>query len=175
MKRKLSELLSPVPSDIDIAQAVDPLPITDIAADIGLELDELVSYGQHKAKVKLSVRERLGNKINGNYIDVTAITPTPLGEGKTTTIINLAITFANLGKKTILIDGDLRKPVIHKVFDGKNKQGLTHYLSGAEDRRDAIIHSTNIDFNQYSHCISNSKLDDSLKSKQYLFDQELLV
>ena len=44
MKRKLSELLSPVPSDIDIAQAVDPLPITDIAADIGLELDELVLY-----------------------------------------------------------------------------------------------------------------------------------
>ena len=47
MKRKLSELLSPVPSDIDIAQSVDPLPITDIAADIGLELDELVLYGQH--------------------------------------------------------------------------------------------------------------------------------
>ena len=102
MKRKLSELLSPVPSDIDIAQAVDPLPITDIAADIGLELDELVSYGQHKAKVKLSVRERLGNKINGNYIDVTAITPTPLGEGKTTTTVGLCQALgAHLGRKVI--------------------------------------------------------------------------
>ena len=102
MKRKLSELLSPVPSDIDIAQAVDPLPITDIAADIGLELDELVSYGQHKAKVKLSVRERLENKINGNYIDVTAITPTPLGEGKTTTTVGLCQALgAHLGRKVI--------------------------------------------------------------------------
>ena len=66
------------------------------------------------------------------------------GEGKTTTIINLAITYANLGKKTILIDGDLRKPVIHKVFDGSNKKGLTHYLSGVEEKWQSIIHSTDV-------------------------------
>ncbi|SVB09788.1 uncharacterized protein METZ01_LOCUS162642, partial [marine metagenome] len=102
MKRKLSELLSPVPSDLDIAQSVDPLPITDIAADIGLELDELVPYGHYKAKVKLNVKERLSNRTNGNYIDVTAITPTPLGEGKTTTTVGLCQALgAHLGRKVI--------------------------------------------------------------------------
>ena len=67
------------------------------------------------------------------------------GEGKTTTIINLAITYANLGKKTLLIDGDLRKPVIHKVFDENNEIGLTHYLSGVEEKWKNIITPTNVE------------------------------
>jgi len=67
------------------------------------------------------------------------------GEGKTTTIINLAITYANLGKKTLLIDGDLRKPVLHKVFDSNNSKGLTHYLSGMEEKLDNIINNTDIE------------------------------
>ncbi len=102
MKRKLTELLSPVPSDIDIAQSVDPLPITEIAVDIGLKPDELVSYGKYMAKVKLGVKERLSNETNGNYVDVTAITPTPLGEGKTTTTIGLCQALgAHLDKRVI--------------------------------------------------------------------------
>jgi capsular exopolysaccharide synthesis family protein len=67
------------------------------------------------------------------------------GEGKTTTIINLAITYANLGKKTLLIDADLRKPVLHKVFDANNEKGLTHYLSGIEEKIETIISPTDVE------------------------------
>ncbi len=102
MPHKLQNLLTPVPSDIDIAQAVEPLPITQIAEEIGLLPEELEPYGSTKAKVKLSVRDRLADRPNGKYIDVTAITPTPLGEGKTTTTVGLSQALgAHLGKKVI--------------------------------------------------------------------------
>src|SRR5690606_25356530 len=70
-----------------------------IADEVGLRPDELELYGPYKAKVKLSVRDRLGDAPNGNYVLVTAITPTPLGEGKTTTTVGLAQGLgAHLGK-----------------------------------------------------------------------------
>ena len=100
MPHKLSNLRTPVPSDIEIAQAATPLPITQIAAEAGILPDELELYGKSKAKVHLAVRDRLKNAPNGKYIVVTAITPTPLGEGKTTTTVGLSQALgAHVGKK----------------------------------------------------------------------------
>lgn len=93
---------NPVPSDIAIAQAAELHPIAQIAEAMGLLPEEFEFYGPYKAKVHLSVRERLADRPNGKYIDVTAITPTPLGEGKTTTTVGLSQALgAYLGKKVI--------------------------------------------------------------------------
>src|SRR4029077_10549245 len=87
MPQKLSNPRPPVPSDIEIAQAATPLPITQIAAEAGILPDEHDLYGKSKAKVDWSVGDRLKSAPNGKYVVVTAITPTPLGEGKTTTTV----------------------------------------------------------------------------------------
>ncbi len=90
----------PVPSDIEIAQEAELKPITQIAEEVGLLPSELELYGSYKAKVKLEVLERLKDVPDGVYIDVTAITPTPLGEGKSTTMVGLSQALgAQLGKR----------------------------------------------------------------------------
>ncbi|HEY1756692.1 MAG TPA: formate--tetrahydrofolate ligase [Bryobacteraceae bacterium] len=100
MPHKLSNLLNPVPSDLAIAQAATPVPIDRIAHEAGILPDELELYGKNKAKVHLSIRDRLKDAPNGKYVVVTAITPTPLGEGKTTTTVGLSQALgAHLGKK----------------------------------------------------------------------------
>src|SRR6266850_8498183 len=97
---KLTNLLTSVPSDIEIAQAATPIPIDQIASEAGILPEELELYGKTKAKVHLSIRERLKDVRNGKYIVVTAITPTPLGEGKTTTTVGLSQALgAHLNKK----------------------------------------------------------------------------
>ncbi len=84
------KLKNPVPSDIEIAQDSDLKPISQVAEELGLLPDEIEFYGPVKAKVKLDVLDRLKDKPDGIYVDVTAITPTPLGEGKTTTTVGLS-------------------------------------------------------------------------------------
>ena len=97
LKRK-----TPVPSDIEIAQASDIKPITQIAEELGLLPEEIELYGSTKAKVKLEVLQRLANVPDGKYVDVTAITPTPLGEGKTTTTVGLSQALgAHLNKRVM--------------------------------------------------------------------------
>ena len=96
------DLKKPVPADIEIAQAARLKPITQITEELGLLPEEVELYGPYKAKIKLEVLERLKDRPNGKYIDVTAITPTPLGEGKTTTTVGLSQALgAHLGKSVM--------------------------------------------------------------------------
>lgn len=95
-------LQSPVPADIEIAQSAVIKPISLVAEEMGLLPEELELYGDDKAKIRLSVLERLASVADGKYIDVTAITPTPLGEGKTTTTVGLSQALgAHLGQRVI--------------------------------------------------------------------------
>src|SRR5665648_783830 len=103
----------PVPSDIEIAKVAELKPITLVAEELGLHPDELEQYGKYKAKVKLEVLDRLQGKPNGKYIDVTAITPTPLGEGKTVTTIGLSQALAKIGKSVLTC---IRQPSLGPVF-----------------------------------------------------------
>lgn len=102
-----------VPSDIEIAQAAKLKPIQEIAASLGIQEDETECYGKYKAKVDLSILERLKDKPNGKYIDITAITPTPLGEGKTTTTVGLGMGMNRIGKQTVIA---IRQPSLGPVF-----------------------------------------------------------
>src|ERR1043165_550682 len=100
-------------SDLEIAQRATLLPIAEIARSLGLDDDELELHGKTKAKVALSVMKRLADRPNGKYIDVTAITPTPLGEGKTTTTIGLSMALNRVGARTI---ASIRQPSLGPVF-----------------------------------------------------------
>ncbi|MGQ9581278.1 MAG: formate--tetrahydrofolate ligase, partial [Armatimonadota bacterium] len=100
-------------SDVEIAQQNTPNNIRDVAAELGIEEDELIYYGHDKAKVSLGVLERLREHPDGKLILVTAITPTPAGEGKTTTAIGLADALRKLGKRTCLT---LREPSLGPCF-----------------------------------------------------------
>lgn len=104
---------SKVPSDIDIARSATVSPISDIAASIGLGDDDLIPFGRTKAKINLDVLKRIGANAKGKYVDVTAITPTPLGEGKTTTAIGLTQGLGLLGHKAIAA---IRQPSMGPTF-----------------------------------------------------------
>ena len=89
-------------SDLTIAQASRLKPIAAIAADLGLHDDDLEPYGRYKAKLSLNTTERLSERPDAKYIVVTAITPTPLGEGKTTTTVGLGQALGKIGKRPLV-------------------------------------------------------------------------
>ncbi|MBQ9903154.1 MAG: formate--tetrahydrofolate ligase, partial [Synergistaceae bacterium] len=101
------------PSDIEIAQSVTPRPIVKVAEEIGITEDELELYGKYKAKLSPSVTKRLASKENGRLILVTAITPTPAGEGKTTTTVGLVDGLRKIGKNAMAA---LREPSLGPSF-----------------------------------------------------------
>ena len=105
-----------MPSSLEIAQAATLRPILDVAADAGLLAEEVEPYGRYKAKVDLSVIERLADRADAKLINVTAITPTAAGEGKTTTSVSLAQGLGMLGRKPVLC---LREASLGPVFGVK--------------------------------------------------------
>ncbi|MFP4458786.1 MAG: formate--tetrahydrofolate ligase [Candidatus Zixiibacteriota bacterium] len=100
-------------SDIDIAQSIDLKPIGEIAETIGISQDNIYPYGKHIAKVEFEQYEKMKDKPDGKLILVSAITPTPAGEGKTTTSIGLSMGLNRIGKKSIVT---LREPSLGPLF-----------------------------------------------------------
>lgn len=103
-------------SDIEIANQVEMKPIKEVVKPLGIEEDQLTLYGNYKAKLSAHELEALKEKQDGKLILVTAITPTPAGEGKTTTSVGLADGFNKLGKKAMIA---LREPSLGPVFGVK--------------------------------------------------------
>uniref|UniRef100_UPI00402911F3 formate--tetrahydrofolate ligase n=1 Tax=Agathobacter rectalis TaxID=39491 RepID=UPI00402911F3 len=100
-------------TDIQIAQEATMLPIKDVAASIGIEEDDLELYGKYKAKISDELINRIKKNSDGKLILVTAINPTPAGEGKTTTSVGLGEAFGRLGKKALIA---LREPSLGPCF-----------------------------------------------------------
>lgn len=132
-------------SDIEIAQEAKMLPIMDIAKEMGLEEDEVELYGKYKAKVTLDVLARLKDRPNAKYIDVTAITPTPLGEGKTVTTIGLGLALNRIGKKTI---NCIRQPSLGPVF------GIKGGAAGGGYSQVIPMEEFNLHFTGDTHAVS---------------------
>jgi len=101
------------PTDLEIARAARLKPIGEIAAALGIEESELELYGRYKAKITLHVLERLATRPDGKLIAITAITPTPLGEGKTVTAVGLGQAMARIGKRAC---NTFRQPSLGPTF-----------------------------------------------------------
>ena len=100
-------------TDIEIAQEAVMEPITKVAANIGIEADDLELYGKYKAKLSEEFLTKIEDRPNGKLILVTAINPTPAGEGKTTTTVGLGEAFGRMGKKAVIA---LREPSLGPCF-----------------------------------------------------------
>jgi len=100
-------------SDLEIAQQAELRPIVDVAKDAGIQREELKLYGDYMAKVDLSILDRLAEAPDAKFILVTAITPTPLGEGKTVINLGLAQALRHIGKKAM---ATMREPSMGPTF-----------------------------------------------------------
>ncbi len=160
-----------VPSDLAIAQAAKPKPITQIASDLGILEDELDPHGKLKAKVKLSILDRLADRPNGKYIDVTAITPTPLGEGKSTTMVGLTQALGTvLGKNVICC---IRQPSMGPTFNIKGGAAGGGY-SQVVPMEDFNLHMTgDIHAISVSHNLVAAALDTRLFHESRQSDEAL--
>ena len=132
-------------TDIEIAQQCKMKPITEIAAQLGIAPEELEPYGHYKAKLSDDLAKRLENKPDGKLILVTAINPTPAGEGKTTTTVGLGQAMSKIGKNAIIA---LREPSLGPVF------GIKGGAAGGGDARVVPMEDINLHFTGDMHAIT---------------------
>jgi formate--tetrahydrofolate ligase len=152
--------LSKVPSDIEIAQSAKMLPVVEIAKKIGLSEDDLELYGKYKAKISMEAINRLQSKSDGKLILVTAINPTPAGEGKTTTSVGLADGLSKLNKNVIVC---LREPSLGPSFGVKGGAAGGGYAQ-VVPMEDINLHFTG-DFHAitYAHNLLAAMVDNHLQ------------
>lgn len=148
------------PSDIEIAQQTEMEPIVKIAGKLGITEDDLEFYGKYKAKVSFDFWNKIKDRPDGKLILVTAITPTPAGEGKTTTSVGLGQALSKLGKKTCIA---LREPSLGPVFGIKGGAAGGGY-SQVVPMEDINIHFTG-DFHAVTsaHNLLAAILDNSIQ------------
>jgi formyltetrahydrofolate synthetase len=166
------KLLKPVPSDIEIAQAGKLKPILQIAEELGIKESELELFGPYKAKIKLEILDRLAKRKNGKYIDVTAITPTPLGEGKTTTTVGVSQALgAHLGKRVMTV---IRQPSQGPTFGIKGGAAGGGY-SQIIPMEDFNLHLTgDIHAITAAHNLCSAALDARMLHEKETLDDEKL-
>ena len=133
--------------DIEIARNAKLKKITEVAKNLNIDEEEIEQYGKYKAKISSTVYKRLENKENGKLILVTAINPTPLGEGKTTISIGLADGLSYIGKKSILA---LREPSLGPVF------GIKGGATGGGHVQVAPMEDINLHFTGDIHAITSA-------------------
>jgi formate--tetrahydrofolate ligase len=154
------------PSDLDIARGVRPRPIADIARELGIADSELELYGPTKAKVTMEAIRRLeAERPRGKYVVVTAITPTPLGEGKSTTSVGLAQGLNKIGRKAAV---NIRQPSLGPVFGIKGGAAGGGY-SQVIPMEDFNLHLTgDVHAIGAAHNLAGAFLDNSLHHKNPL-------
>jgi formate--tetrahydrofolate ligase len=154
------------PSDLEIARSVTPRPIVDVARDLGLRDEEIEPYGRTKAKVTLAAIQRLeAERPRGKYVVVTAITPTPLGEGKSTTTVGLAQGLNRIGHRAAVC---IRQPSLGPVFGIKGGAAGGGY-SQVIPMEDFNLHLTgDVHAIGAAHNLAAAFLDNSLHHKNPL-------
>lgn len=152
-------------SDIEIAASAELKPIMEIATGLGLQDDEIDLYGRHKAKINLQTLDRLASRPQGKYVVVSAITPTPLGEGKTTTTVGLGQALAKIGQSSLIA---IRQPSLGPVF------GIKGGAAGGGHAQVIPMEDFNLHLTGDSHAVTaahnlcSAFLDNSLFQKNEL-------
>jgi len=158
-------------SDLQIAQQAKLKPITQIARGVGINEEELEPFGMWKAKVKLDILERLKDRPDGKYIDVTAITPTPLGEGKSTTMVGLVQAMGSELRKNVICC--IRQPSMGPTFNIKGGAAGGGY-SQVVPMEDFNLHLTgDIHAITVSHNLVAAALDTRLYHESRQTDEQL--